>query len=110
VHELVLRKYYDVITGGKPRPERRNIGAYIDAMKNHQVADPVVIGALVGLKNFHRNPVLHPDDRLENVEQAIALHGQVVSVVFYMLGKIPENFQLVSPPAAKLNEIENSGQ
>jgi hypothetical protein len=99
VHELVLRKYYDAVTGGKPRPEKRNIGSYMDALKNHHVNDQIILGALAGLKNFHRNPVLHPDDRLENIEETIALHGQIVSVITYMLKKIPENFQLAPPPA-----------
>lgn len=38
--------------------ELRNIEA-----KNYGYKDKKVLSALAGLKNFHRNPVVHPDDR-----------------------------------------------
>lgn len=85
LNELVLRRFYDQVTGGKPRPEHRNIGAYIDAMKNYLFIDKKLFGALAMVKDFHRNPVLHPDDRLESVQDAIALHGIVNTTVSYML-------------------------
>jgi hypothetical protein len=85
VNELVLRRYYDTVTNDTPRPVNRNIGAYIDAMKNAQFKDQKIFGALAALKDFHRNPVLHPDDRLESIEEAIALLGVVNTVIAYML-------------------------
>jgi hypothetical protein len=93
VNEEVLRIYYDTVTNNKPRPERRNIGAYIDAMKNHhvQVALPSAKGVysvLTMIKDHHRNPVIHPDDRLENVEEAIDLLGIIRSALGLMLREI----------------------
>lgn len=99
VNELVLRRYYDTVTNGAPRPDKRNIGAYIDAMKNAQFKDPKIFGALASLKDFHRNPVLHPDDRLQSVEEAIALLGVCNTVIAYMLNAIrPAPLELTSPP------------
>ncbi len=97
-NELVLRRYYDTVTNGAERPSNRNIGAYIDAMKNAQFKDQKIFGALAALKDFHRNPVLHPDDRLESVEEAIALLGVVNTVIAYMLNAIrPAPLELISP-------------
>jgi hypothetical protein len=99
VHELVLRRYYDTVTGGKTRPEKRNIGAYISAMKAAQVGDKKVFSALAGLKDFHRNPVLHPDDHLDDVEEVLALLGNINTVITYMLKAIqPPSPESTQPP------------
>jgi hypothetical protein len=95
VNEIVLRKYYDTATGGKPHPERRNLTAYIDAMKNYKVGDKTVFAALASLNSLHRNPVIHPEQRLKDVEEAIALHGSVRAAVSYMLTAL-------APPALEL--------
>jgi hypothetical protein len=108
LHELVLRRYYDTVTSGAPRPANRNIGAYIDAMKNAHFKDPKVYSALANLKDFHRNPVLHPDDRLEDVQEAIALLGSINTVITYMLKAIqPAPLKLTPPPANEIQEIED---
>lgn len=100
VNEIVLRAYYDQVTGGKPHPETRSIRSYIDAMKCHQVGDKIVFGALSTLNNLHRNPVIHPEQRLESVEEAIALLGTVHTTVAYMLKSLPPpELKLVSPPS-----------
>lgn len=98
VNELVLRRYYDKVTNGAARPTSRNIGAYMDALKNNGVKDPKLFGALANLKNFHRNPVLHPDDRLETVDDAISLLGAIQTVLTYMLKELPPP-QLVLEPS-----------
>lgn len=103
LHELVLRRYYDTVTSGKQRPEKRNIGAYISAMKGVGVKDQKVFSALAGLKDFHRNPVLHPDDRLEDVDEVLALLGSINTVITYMLKAIQpspplESTQPLLPP------------
>lgn len=108
VNELVLRSYYDTVTNGAPRPDKRNIGAYIDAMKNAHFIDKKIFGALAALKDFHRNPVLHPDDHLETVEEAIALLGVVNTVISYMLNAIrPPPLELTSQPGNEQEAIEN---
>lgn len=107
VNELVLRRYYDTVTNGAARPINRNIGAYIDAMKNAQFKDQKIFGALAALKDFHRNPVLHPDDRLESIEDAIALLGVVNTVIAYMLTAIPPApLELTPPPGEAIKTTE----
>lgn len=108
VNEIVLRRYYDHVTGGKPSPERRLIPKYIDAMKGYQVGDPIVFGALATLNSLHRNPVIHPEQRLENIEEAIALYGSVNSVVSYMLKALPPApLELIPPPSQETPAIED---
>lgn len=100
IAELVMRRYYDVVSSGKPRPERRNIGAYIDALKNAGVKDKKILSALAGLANFHRNPLLHPDETLDSIDDAIALFGAINTIVTYMLKALPpEPLELTPPPS-----------
>jgi hypothetical protein len=118
LHELVLRRFYTTVTKGAPHPEKRNIESYIGALKNYGYAskespkrdeEKKVLSALAGLKNFHRNPVVHPDDRLDDVEEAIALHGNIVTVVTYMLKQLPpEPLVLTPPPSAPAIEDKSS--
>lgn len=90
VLERVMRAYYTMKTGGQPFPDSRNIGAFIDALKNHHVEDKKVTASLSDVKKFHRNPVLHADDRIESSEEALALLGSIYSVMAYMLKELPE--------------------
>ncbi|MEQ8195629.1 MAG: hypothetical protein RIB59_14185, partial [Rhodospirillales bacterium] len=39
-HEAVLHQYFDAVTGGKPRPSSRNIGDYLNALKQYNVGEP----------------------------------------------------------------------
>jgi hypothetical protein len=101
IGELVMRRYYDVVSNGKPRPEQRNISAYIDALKNAGVKNKKILSALAGLKNFHRNPLLHPDESLDTIDDAIALFGAVNTIIIYMLKALPpEPLTLTAPPSA----------
>lgn len=87
------------------QPQHRSIHRrdYIDAMKNAQFKDQKIFGALAALKDFHRNPVLHPDDRLDSIEDAIALLGVVHTVIAYMLTAIrPAPLELTPSPG---NEV-----
>lgn len=97
LNEAVLRRYYDFVTAGKPHPDRANIRKYIDAMKGYKVGHQVIFGALSALNNLHRNPLVHPEHRLETVEEAIALFGSVNSVVSYMLRFLPEQPLVLTP-------------
>jgi hypothetical protein len=101
LNELVLRNYYDVVSSGKPHPERKNIRAYIDAMKGYQVGDNVIFGALSALNSLHRNPVMHPNIRIDSIEDAISLLGSIQAAVGYMLKAMPPPpLQLTEPPSA----------
>lgn len=95
VNEAVMRRYWDVVTGGKPHPESRGINAYVEAMKKDKAGDRKVWSSLSDIRKFHRNPVLHPEDQLADIEEALALLGVVVSVITFMLKQIP-------PPSLEL--------
>lgn len=89
LNEAVLKRYYDCVTNKKPRPRLRTIGGYISMLNKHGAGDPKVIAALDSLRELHRNPLMHPEQRLETIDEAIALHGAINSVVVYMLKAIP---------------------
>lgn len=109
IQELVMRRYYDVVTKKAKRPDKRNITAYIDAMKNAGFKDQKVFSALAGLANFYRNPLIHPDESLQTIEDAIALFGAINTIVIYMLKELqPEPLKLISPPSQNdTKAIEN---
>src|SRR5262249_2774114 len=88
-NESVLHVYYDAVTCGKPRPSGRNIGDYLAELKKHNAGDPIVWSCLKDLKDMHRNPLIHPEHTLENIDEAIALLGQIHSVIVHMLRAIP---------------------
>src|SRR3990167_16530 len=94
-NESVLHQYYDAVTGGKPRPAGRNIGDYLAELKKYGVGEPIVLSSLKDLKDLHRNPLIHPEHTLENIDQAIALLGIIHSVIVHMLKAIP---LLPAPP------------
>ena len=114
VNEGVMRAYYDAVTGGKPRPEHRNIGAYIDAMKKEKVQIKLpeakaVYGVLAMIAHHHRNPVLHPDDVLENVEQALSLLGIIRTATELMLKELkPPPLVLTPSPNPLLRDAVES--
>jgi hypothetical protein len=88
VNEAVLRRYYDAVTPGKPKPNNRTIGAYLKAFEKHKTGNAKVLAALDSLRELHRNPLMHPEESLENVDEALALYGAVHSVVVHMLKAI----------------------
>lgn len=97
--ESVLRRYYDAVTGGKPRPKGRNIGDYLVALEQHGAGEAKLKTSLRDLKDLHRNPLIHPEHSLESVDEAISLLGIVRTVVTEMLKQIP------SPPSASAAAI-----
>jgi hypothetical protein len=88
-NESVLHRYYDAVTGGKPRPNGRNIGDYINELMKHKVGDPKVLSALKDLKDLHRNPLIHPEHTLESIDEAVAVLGSIQSAIIYMLKEVP---------------------
>ncbi|MGB8523253.1 MAG: hypothetical protein WCD43_09815, partial [Candidatus Acidiferrales bacterium] len=99
-NEAVLHRYYDAVTDGAGRPLGRNIGDYLKALKDKRVGDPKVLSALKDLKDLHRNPLIHPEDSLESIDEAIALLGSIHSVVVHMLKAIPDPVPVVIAPIA----------
>src|SRR5574340_875955 len=88
-NESVLHRYYDAVSKGAARPDGRNIGDYLRAMREKNVGSDMVLSTLDTLKNLHRNPLIHPEHTLDTVDDAIALLGSVHAAVVHMLKEIP---------------------
>jgi hypothetical protein len=98
VNEAVLHRYWDAVTNGASRPNSRNMGDYLNAMGQRKVGDEKVKAAIRNLKDFHRNPLIHPEHSIDTADQAIALMNGVHTVVVQMLAEIP----IANPPATQL--------
>jgi hypothetical protein len=88
-NEAVLRRYWDAVTKGAPRPTNRSMGDYLAGLDNLKAGDPKVKAALRVLKDLHRNPLMHPEESLETVDDAIALKNAIHTVIVHMLKEIP---------------------
>lgn len=89
-NEAILRRYWDAVTNGQARPKSRNMGDYLAEMDKINVGNPNVKAALRHLKDFHRNPLVHPEHSLDSVDDAIALMNGIHTVIVYMLKEMPE--------------------
>lgn len=88
-NESVLHRWYDAVTNNAARPTNRNIGDYLAALQSKNVGKPKILSALKDLKDLHRNPLIHPEESLESMDEAIALMGSIHAVVTVMLRDIP---------------------
>ncbi len=98
LNEIVLRTYFNAVAPGVKHPDSRTIRAYIDAMKNQGLNNKKVQSALASLNSLHRNPVMHPEQSLDNLDEAIALWGSVNACVVHMLKEIPPPPLALLPP------------
>lgn len=89
VNESVVHRYFDAVTDRASRPSSRNIGDYLAKLDSLNAGDAKVKSALRDLKDLHRNPIIHPGDSLESIDEAIALLGSVHAIVMHMLKVIP---------------------
>jgi len=88
-NESVLSVYWDIVSGGAPRPNTRNMGDYLREMNERGIGDERVKAALKDLKDLHRNPLIHPEMSINNVDDAVALMNSVHTVIVGMLKGIP---------------------
>lgn len=101
-NESVLHRWYDAVSKGAHRPKGRNIGDYLSVMNEKNFGSEKIRSALKDLKDLHRNPLIHPDESLESIDEAIALMGSIHAVVVLMLKDIPTPIApvAVTPSAA----------
>jgi len=99
-NEAVLRIYFQTVAGAVKAPKSGNMGDYLTAMEKHGVGDPRVVAALKQLKDLHRNPLMHPDQSLGDVDEAISLMGAVRSAMSEMLKVIPVRILAGALPAS----------
>ena len=98
-NESVLRIYWDNVTNGAKRPKEHSMGVYLGELNKLDKGNKSVRAHLQSIKDFHRNPLMHPDQSLETVEEAIDLMAAIRCAIGYMLKEIPVP---VSPLVAAL--------
>lgn len=69
--ESVIRAYLAVVTKGIHKSKNRNWGAYITVLKSAGV-DLKITSMLDQIRDMHRNPLMHPEDSLDD-DEAIEL-------------------------------------
>ena len=77
--ESLIREYHSKLAGVVLPAKSRNWGAYIRDLSKHG-ADPQVVGYLQHIKDFYRNPILHPEVTLTH-EQAQSLFNAALSAI-----------------------------
>lgn len=89
-NESVLRKYWEVVSECAPVPGQGNMGDYLRALEAMPRHDSSVVACLRDIKDLSRNPLVHPEMDLDDVDEAIALLGSVQAAIVHMLKAIPE--------------------
>lgn len=84
--ESVIRIYYWHVVGSLPKVKDRNWGSYIRVLRT-KGADARVTGFLDHIRESYRNPITHPEHRL-NPEEAQVLLGVCVSAIIQLVGAI----------------------
>ena len=89
-NEAVLRHYFDAVMGAGKRPRVQTMGTLLGAMKKASCGNPNVIAALDALKEFHRNPLMHPEHTFSDIDEAISLYCAIRAAISYMLEEIAD--------------------
>jgi len=89
-NESVLRCYWDSVTDCADRPSEGNMGVYLAELNKLKKGKQSVREHLKSIKDFHRNPLMHPEQSLETVEEAIGLMAAIRCSIGYMLTEIGE--------------------
>ncbi len=88
-NEAVLRRYYDHAVGPGQRPHPETMGTLLGELKKRNSGDPHVIVALDSIKNFHRNPIIHPGQNIGSADEALSLVSAIRASMGYMLEELP---------------------
>jgi hypothetical protein len=102
--EAVIRQYYEILVGEKPKPKMRNWGAYIKILKTKN-ADEKVTASLNQIRELHRNPVLHPDETLTG-DEATTLFGIAQSAILAMVSAMQKQKQPSLPGTEEITELK----
>ncbi len=88
INEAVLHQYWDVVTNGASRPNGRSIAAYLTALGRRRKSNPKIKATLRQIKDLHRNPLVHTEESLASLQEAIELYGIIISIISKMLAVI----------------------
>jgi hypothetical protein len=86
-NEAVLLRYHDKLSNQGPRPANRNLGAYIKSL-SLLGAHVNITSCLSNVKDLHRNPLMHPEQIIENADDAIALLNTIHTSITAMLREL----------------------
>lgn len=87
-NESVLRIYWDSVTSGKAHPEQRNMGVYLNELNKLDCGKKEVREHLKSIKDLHRNPLMHPEQSIDSIDQALDLMAAIRCSIGYMLREI----------------------
>jgi succinylglutamate desuccinylase len=65
------------------------MGVYLRELERLKKGREEVRSHLKSIKDFHRNPLMHPEQTLESVDQALDLLSAIRCSIGYMLQEIP---------------------
>ena len=85
--ELCNKNYFSTSWNNDQTPMA--MGEYLNKLESKKAGDAKVIAALRDLKNLHRNPLAHPEQSLDTIDDAVALLGGIQALVVPMLKAIP---------------------
>lgn len=86
VNERVVLTYLQQLTNGTVTPDR-SMGAYIKALTDAK-APKKITSCLRDLKDMHRNPLMHPDQSIDEADDAIALLNSIHTAITAMMKEI----------------------
>jgi hypothetical protein len=82
--ESVIRQYYFLVVGTLPKVKDRNWGSYIRVLKA-KGGDEKILAYIDHIRTHYRNPVSHPEQRLDS-SQAQVLLGVCVTAIIQLVG------------------------
>ena len=88
INEAVLRRYYVAVANGADPPKSGNMGSYLCLLKKLTNHDAKLLATLNAIKDHYRNPVMHPEQSVETIDDAFGLLGLIRTAVVQMLKEI----------------------
>lgn len=87
-NETVLRAYWDSVTSYQERPSSGNMGVYLSALRKLECGNKSTLNQLQSLKDYHRNPLMHPEQSIDDEDAALDLMSAIRCSIGYMLREI----------------------
>jgi len=88
-NEAVLKAYFEATAPADTHlPEKGSMGTIVHQMEQQAIGKEEIRSSLRDIIRLHRNPTIHPETSLDDVEEAINLYGAIRSVIGFMLKEI----------------------
>lgn len=86
-NESVVLKYMEHL---EAEPKNRNLAEYIKALREKGASEEI-LACLSSLKDLYRNPLMHPEESIDNQLDAVALKGHIQTSIISILKMMAEN-------------------